>query len=98
LVDKQTFISVYLRRIGSVGASKLPNDTYARSLINELEYLPKTLTDRACMCAGREVIIGPAATVLLAPIERVQMIVTDTAAPAEFLQTIQECGNQVIRA
>ena len=48
------------------------------------------------MRAGREVIIGFAGTVLLAPIERVQMIVTDTVAPTEFLQNTQERGIQVI--
>ena len=69
------------------------------------EYLPETLTDRAIMRAGREVIVvadhskfGRSATVLLAPIERVQTIVTDTATQAEFLQTIQERGLHVIQA
>ena len=69
------------------------------------EYLPETLTDRAIMHAGREVIVvadhtkfGRAATVLLAPIERVQTIVTGTETQAEFLQDLQTRGIQIIRA
>ena len=69
------------------------------------EYLPEILTDRAIIHAGREVIVvadhtkfGRAATVLLAAIERVQTIVTDTATQPEFLQDIQAHGIQIIRA
>lgn len=93
--------------LAEVRADKVFIGTRAISLEHGLthEYLPETLTDRAIMRAGREVIVvadhtkfGRAATVLLAPIERVQTIVTDTATQDEFLQDIQERGIQIIRA
>jgi DeoR/GlpR family transcriptional regulator of sugar metabolism len=93
--------------LAEVRADKVFIGTRAISLEHGLthEYLPETLTDRAIMHAGREVIVvadhtkfGRAATVLLAPIERVQTIVTDTATQAEFLQDIRARGIQIIRA
>jgi DeoR family transcriptional regulator of aga operon len=93
--------------LAEVRADKVFIGTRAISLEHGLtnEYLPETLTDRAIMSAGREVIVvadhtkfGRAATVLLAPVERVQTIVTDTSTPAEFLQDIQERGIQIIQA
>jgi len=68
------------------------------------EYLPETLTDRAIMRAGGEVIIvadhtkfGRSATVLLAPLEQVQLIVTDTIQ-TDFLQSLQQHAIQVVEA
>ena len=69
------------------------------------EYLPETLTERAIMRAGREVVVvadhtkfGRATTVLMAPLDRVQIIVTDTATQAEFLQAMRARGLQVMLA
>ena len=93
--------------LAEVRADKVFIGTRAISLEHGLtnEYLPETLTDRAIMHAGREVIVvadhtkfGRAATVLLAPIERVRTIVTDTATKAESLQDIQARSIQIIRA
>jgi len=93
--------------LAEVRADKVFIGTRAISLEHGLthEYLPETLTDRAIMRAGREVVVvadhtkfGRAATVLLASIEQVQTIVTDATTQAEFLQNIQARGIQIIRA
>jgi DeoR family transcriptional regulator, aga operon transcriptional repressor len=68
-------------------------------------YLPETLTDRAILNAGREVIVvadhtkfGRVAHSLLAPIDKIQTIVTDTGTPADFIEDLREHGLQVIVA
>jgi DeoR/GlpR family transcriptional regulator of sugar metabolism len=69
------------------------------------QYLPETLTDRAILRAGREVIVvadhskfGRVATARLAPIESVQVIVTDSGAPEEMLAEFRQRGVNVIAA
>ncbi len=69
------------------------------------EYLPETMTDRALLKAGREIIVladhtkfGRAATVLVAPLERVHTIVTDDAVPTEYITAIQEKGLHLLIA
>ena len=93
--------------LAEVRADKVFIGTRAISLEHGLtnEYLPETLTDRAIMRAGREVIIvadhtklGRAATVLLAPLDHVQSIVTDQAAQPDFLKALRERGLQVVVA
>ncbi len=93
--------------LAEVRADKVFIGTRAISLEDGLtnEYMPETLTDRAILRAGREVIVvadhsklGRTATVLLAPIERVQTIVTDQAAQPDFLQAIRERGIQIVVA
>jgi DeoR/GlpR family transcriptional regulator of sugar metabolism len=93
--------------LAEVRADKVFIGTRAISLEHGLtnEYMPETLTDRAIMRAGREVVVmadhtklGRASTVLLAPLDRVQTIVTDQAAPADFLAALRERGIQVVMA
>ncbi len=67
------------------------------------EYLPETLTDRAIIGIGREVMVvadhskfGRVATSLLAPIQRVHTIVTDPATDPDFIQGVRELGLRVI--
>lgn len=93
--------------LAEVRADKVFIGTRAISLEHGLtnEYLPETLTDRAIMRAGREVIVvadhtklGRAATVLLAPLDRVQTIVTDQATPADFITALRERNIQVVMA
>jgi DeoR/GlpR family transcriptional regulator of sugar metabolism len=93
--------------LAEVRADKVFIGTRAISLEHGLtnEYLPETLTDRAIMRAGREVIVvadhtklGRAATVLLAPLDSVQTIVTDKAAQADFLDSIRKRGIQIVVA
>jgi DeoR/GlpR family transcriptional regulator of sugar metabolism len=69
------------------------------------DYLPETVTDRAILKAGKEIIVladhtkfGRAATVLLAPLERIHTIVTDEQTSDEFITTVQERGIRVIKA
>ena len=69
------------------------------------DYLPETVTDRAILKAGKEIIVladhtkfGRAATVLLAPLKRIHTIVTDDQTSDEFITTVQELGIRVIKA
>jgi len=69
------------------------------------EYLPETMTDRAILHAGREVIVvvdhtkfGRTATVLLSPLDQVQTIVTDRPAADELCSALKERQIQVIEA
>jgi DeoR/GlpR family transcriptional regulator of sugar metabolism len=69
------------------------------------DYLQETLTDRAILKIGREVIIvadyskvNRVATALLAPLDAMDTFVTDTKADQKFLQAIQKQGIQVITA
>ncbi len=67
------------------------------------EYLPETMTDRAILKAGKEIIVladhtkfGRAATVRLAPLESIHTIVTDNGTPQDFIDAVQERGLQVV--
>ncbi|MEZ0395728.1 MAG: DeoR/GlpR family DNA-binding transcription regulator [Anaerolineales bacterium] len=67
------------------------------------DYLPETMTDRAILRAGREVILladhtkfGRVAAAHLAPLESVHTLVTDSQTPADFLEAAHERGLRVI--
>lgn len=69
------------------------------------DYLQETLTDRAIMKIGRTVIIvadhtkvNRVATALLAPLDSVQIFVTDAKADKKFIQALKKNGIQVIVA
>ena len=69
------------------------------------DYLPETLTDRAILKIGREVIVvadatkvNRVATALLAPLESMQTFVTDSKADKKFVQAIKKQGINVIVA
>jgi DeoR/GlpR family transcriptional regulator of sugar metabolism len=69
------------------------------------DYLQETLTDRAILKIGREVIIAAdyskvnrVATALLAPLNTMNILVTDTNADKKFLQVIKKLGIQVVTA
>ena len=69
------------------------------------DYLQETLTDRAIMQGGREVIIvadhtkvNRVATVLLAPLNSMHTFVTDSKVDKKFVQTLKRQRIQVIVA
>ena len=69
------------------------------------DYLQETLTDRAILKIGREVIIvadyskvNRVATALLAPLDAMNTLVTDSKAEKKFLQAIRKQGIQVVTA
>jgi DeoR/GlpR family transcriptional regulator of sugar metabolism len=69
------------------------------------DYLPETLTDRAILRCGREIIIaadhskfGCVSTAFLVPIQSVHKIVTDDGTPGEMIAALQEKGILVIAA
>lgn len=69
------------------------------------DYLQETLTDRAILKIGREVIIvadhskvNRVSTALLAPLKTVHTFVTDSKADKKFLQALKKQGIQVVVA
>jgi len=74
-----------------------------RGLTNE--YLPETMTDRAILRAGREIIVvadhtkcGRISTAFVAPITAMHVLVTDQQTPALFVQQLNGLGIRVIQA
>lgn len=93
--------------LAEVRADKVFIGTRAISLEHGLthEYLPETMTDRAILRSGREIIVladhtkfGREAAVLLAPLESVHTIVTDEETPKEFIDAVKERGLKVVVA
>jgi DeoR/GlpR family transcriptional regulator of sugar metabolism len=93
--------------LSEVRADKVFLGTRAISLEFGLthDYLPETMTDRAILKAGREIILladhtkfGRAATVLLAPLERIHTVVTDDRVPHDFAAAVQQRGIRLIIA
>ena len=69
------------------------------------DYLQETLTDRAILKIGREVIIvadytkvNRVATALLAPLDSMQTFITDSKADKKFIQELKKQGIEVIVA
>jgi DeoR family transcriptional regulator, aga operon transcriptional repressor len=69
------------------------------------DYLQETLTDRAILKSGREVIIvadhtkvNRVSTVLLAPLNSLHTFVTDSSADKKFIQALKRQGIQVVIA
>jgi len=69
------------------------------------DYLPETLTDRAILRSGREVIIvadhskcGCVSTAFVAPVTAIHTLVTDDQTDPDFLAALSAQGVQVIRA
>jgi len=67
------------------------------------DHLPETMTDRAILGIGREVIIvadhtkcGCVSTSLVAPVTAIHTLVTDTAAPPDFVESLRSKGIRVL--
>ena len=66
-------------------------------------YLPETMTDRAILKIGREVIVvadhtkcGASATAFVAPITAVHTLITDSATPNDFVAAVRAKGVNVM--
>jgi len=93
--------------LAEVRADKVVMGTRALHLEHGLtnDYLPETLTDRAILRGGREIIIvadhtkiGSISAVFLAPLSSIHRVVTGQEADAELIRLLQEKGIQVITA
>jgi DeoR/GlpR family transcriptional regulator of sugar metabolism len=69
------------------------------------DYLPETMTDRAILARGGEVIIvadhtkfGRVSTAFVAPITVINKLVTNAEAPSDFIEALTAKGIEVIRA
>jgi len=95
------------RSLAEVRADKVFFGVRALSLEHGLtnDYLPETLTDRAILGMGGQVIIvadytkfGRVSTAFLAPLSAMHTLVTDSQAPAEFLSTLELQGIRIMVA
>jgi DeoR/GlpR family transcriptional regulator of sugar metabolism len=91
--------------LAEVRADKVIMGTRGLSLEHGLtnDYLQETLTDRAILKTGREVIIvadhtkiNRVATALLAPIQSVHTLITDSQADKRFIVAVKRLGIRVI--
>src|SRR5512142_3335454 len=69
------------------------------------DYLQETLTDRAILKTGRQVIVvadytklNRVATALLAPLKSIRVLVTDSKADKKFIQAVKKQGLAVVIA
>jgi DeoR/GlpR family transcriptional regulator of sugar metabolism len=67
-------------------------------------YLPETMTDRAILQIGRQVIIavdhskcGRVSAAFLAPLTSIQILVTDSETPLDFVESVRAQGVQVFQ-
>ncbi len=93
--------------LSELRADKVIIGIHAISVENGLmnDYLPETLTDRAIINMASQVIIvadhtklGRTSTAFLAPISRVQTLVTDSEASPELVEKFRQAGVHVILA
>ena len=91
--------------LAEVRADKVFIGTRGISLEHGLtnDYLPETLTDRAILRAGKEIIIladhvkfGRVATAMLAPVESVNTIITDKLTSKDFIRDLENLGLRVM--
>ncbi len=93
--------------LSEVCADKVILGARALSLKHGLtsDYLPETLTDRAIIRLSSQLILvadhtkfGSVSTAFLAPIEDIDVIVTDRKTDPEFLRTLRKSGIEIIIA
>jgi DeoR/GlpR family transcriptional regulator of sugar metabolism len=95
------------KSLTEVRADKVVFGTRALSLEHGLtnDYLPETLTDRAILGMGGQVIIvadyskfGRVSTAFLAPLSAMHTLVTDSKAPSEYTSALAKQGIRVLVA
>jgi DeoR/GlpR family transcriptional regulator of sugar metabolism len=93
--------------LAQVRADKVFFGVRAMSLEHGLtnDYLPETLTDRAILSMGGQVIIvadytkfGRVSTAFLASLSAIHTLVTDSQAPPEFLAALEQKGVHILIA
>jgi DeoR family transcriptional regulator of aga operon len=91
--------------LAEVRTDKVIIGVHAINLENGLtnDYLPETMTDRAILKAGREVIvvadhtkINTVSMAFLAPVSSIQKLVTDQKSSPEFLAALEDLGVKVM--
>jgi DeoR/GlpR family transcriptional regulator of sugar metabolism len=107
-VSELSFIGyINERALAKVRADKVFMETHGVSLEHGLtnDYLQETLTDRAIIKSGPEVIIvadhtkvNRVSTVLLAPWNNVHRFVTDSKVDKKFVQALKKQGIQAVIA
>jgi DeoR/GlpR family transcriptional regulator of sugar metabolism len=69
------------------------------------DYLPETMTDRAILKAGNEVVvvadhskINIVSTAFLAPVNSINKLITDQDTPIDFIASLENLGIEVVVA
>jgi DeoR family transcriptional regulator, aga operon transcriptional repressor len=90
--------------LAEVRADKVLIGVHAINLEHGLtnDYLPETMTDRAILKSGREVIVladhtkmNTVSTAFLTPITSIHKLITDRGTPEEFIAALKEKGIEV---
>ncbi len=90
--------------LAEVRADRVIIGVHAISLENGMtnDYLPETMTDRAILKIGREVVVvadhtklQALSTAFLAPLDRIQTLVSGVEAPADFIASLRQTGIKV---
>lgn len=93
--------------LSALNADKIIMGIHGIDLVQGLtnHYLPETMTDRKILQFGKQVILvvdhtkcGRISTAHVAPISVINTLVTDSEAPAAFIQSLREIGITVIQA
>ncbi|MFO3795808.1 MAG: DeoR/GlpR family DNA-binding transcription regulator [Anaerolineales bacterium] len=93
--------------IAELRADKVILGVHALSIEHGLtsDYLPETLTDRAILKIGRQVILvadhtkfDSVSPAFVAPLSSIHHLVTDSAAPPEFIEAVRQMGIAVTLA
>lgn len=90
--------------LAEVRADKVIISVHAISIENGLtnDYLPETMTDRAILKSGRQVMVvadhakvNTVSTAFLAPASSIHTFITDTATPEKFTSALRQLGVSV---
>ena len=93
--------------LAEVRADKVVIGVHAISLESGLtnDYFPETMTDRAILKAGREVMVvadhtkfNTVSAAFLAPLNSIHTLVTDSQTPEDFLAALRQMGIKVIQS
>lgn len=93
--------------LGEVRADKVIMSTRAISLDHGItnDYMPETQTDRAIIKLGQKIILvadhtkfGTVSTAFLAPLEDVDVIVTDNNIAQEYIEALRDKGIEILIA
>ena len=91
--------------LAEVRADKVLIGVHAISIEQGLtnDYLPETMTDRAILKSGGEVIlvadhtkVNTVSTAFMTPLKSIQTLVTDSATPVEFIEHLRQSGIRVL--
>jgi DeoR/GlpR family transcriptional regulator of sugar metabolism len=107
-VSELSFIGhITEQALAEIRVDKVIIGVHAIDLVNGLtnDYLQETMTDRAILKCGKEVVvvadhtkINTVSIAYLAPINSIQKLITDRESPSEFISSLRDKGIEVLLA